>query len=147
MYAMPCDLGMTWDGTDCAGTRLALSWNNGTSNWTTLGSGNSVTGRANTLTMDTLVDAGSPYPAATNCYYSTAHGFPIGTWHLPARDELDVLFGNRSAIGGFTSSSGYYWTSSESSINNNDAWRKYLPSGGNGYGGKGASHYVRCIRR
>jgi len=51
--------------------------------------------------------------AANLCLYSSLpqNGFP---WYLPSRDELNIFYTNRIAIGGFSTSE--YWSSSESKI-------------------------------
>ena len=46
-------------------------------------------------------------------------------WYLPSKDELDKLYDNRAAIGGFAGA--YYWSSSESS--NDHAWGHDFSSG------------------
>jgi len=48
----------------------------------------------------------------------------ITNWRVPTKGELDVLFVNRVAIGGFDESgslpTGWYWSSSQ--LNDIDAW-------------------------
>jgi len=50
-------------------------------------------------------------PAGTNL---DAHGYK--DWHVPTKAELNVLFNNRAAIGGFNVSgsgpAGWYWSAS-----------------------------------
>ncbi len=46
-------------------------------------------------------------------------------WYLPSLYELDILFRNRGAIGGF--SGYYYWSSSE--YNDNSAWYQNFTNG------------------
>jgi hypothetical protein len=146
MYAMPCDIGMSWNGTNCTGTRSSLSWNNGTGNVMPEYTGNLITGKANTATLAASTDAGSPYAAASNCYNSTAYGYAVGTWFLPSHDELNLLYLNLSAIGGFSTGSNY-WTSSESTNYNYAAWYQNFSSGLQTTTNKFTSYAVRCIRR
>jgi len=63
-------------------------------------------------------------------------------WFLPSKDELNQLYLNNVAIGGFTLS--YYWSSSEYSVNN--AWRQNFGSGNNDNENKDYGISVRCIR-
>lgn len=104
-----------------------FSWNDGTANYvaTTMQDCKSAspgtqlscrTGRANT---DLLVALGTspspaPYVAARHCDDLVAHGH--SDWYLPAQDELNILWRNRVAIGGFDLSgsnpAGFYWSSS-----------------------------------
>jgi hypothetical protein len=63
-------------------------------------------------------------------------------WYLPARDELQILYNNRAAIGGFSPIT--YWSSTESSVNyaraldfSNDSWNSVI---------KYSPNVVRCVR-
>jgi len=142
MYTTPCDLGMTWNGSACTGTRTLLAWNNGTGNWTVTGIGNFITGKANTASLTASADVGSPYSAAIACYSLNANSYSTG-WFLPAKDELNTLYVNLSVIGGF--GTGNYWSSSESA--NSNAWYQSFSSGSQGSSGKNTGYVVRCVRR
>ena len=63
-------------------------------------------------------------------------------WFLPSKLELNQLYLNKTIIGGF--STGYYWSSSESSINN--AWAQSFDTGGQYGNSKNVPSYVRAIR-
>jgi hypothetical protein len=63
-----------------------------------------------TNTNAIVASAGS-YPAAAACRALGAD------WFLPAESELNVLYTNRTAIGGFNLSS-WYWSSTETNTNN-----------------------------
>jgi hypothetical protein len=63
-------------------------------------------------------------------------------WHLPSKDELNKMYLQRSAIGGFAS--GVYWSSSEL-----DALYAWDQSFGDGYpanANKPVAQYVRPVR-
>jgi hypothetical protein len=64
------------------------------------------TGAANTVIVSSACGAGT---AARLCADLVLGGY--SDWYLPSRDELEKLYINRSAIGGFTT--GYYWSSSD----------------------------------
>ena len=67
-------------------------------------------------------------------------------WHLPTKEELNLLFSNKEKIDGFKE--GFYWSCSEYSTTN--AWSQYWPSGGPGYQFtyyKTVAYYVRAVRR
>ena len=49
-----------------------------------------------------------------------------GDWFLPSKDELNKLYLNKDAIGGFTNTKPY-WTSSQ--IDNYDSWSQYFSIG------------------
>lgn len=126
IYAAPADEATT------------LSWNNG-SGYTVTGATSLNDGLANTNTLVGLSDAGAPYAAAVAC---RAKG---PGWYLPAIDELNVLYTNRSAIGGFKTSGQIYWSSSESAIYyaRTQIFNHGAASGNN----KPYERYVRCVRR
>jgi hypothetical protein len=66
------------------------------------------TGQANTTAI--VGQAGCTGGAAYICDNLVAGGY--GDWYLPSKDELNQLYLNRAAIGGFAAS--VYWTSTES---------------------------------
>ena len=144
MYTTPCDAGQTLSGGSCTGTRSGIKWNNGSSTWTVTGYTSLVTGLANTAGLVALIDGGAPYQAAAYCDGLTAHG--KSDWYLPARNELNILYTNRTAIGGFDVAGGqWYWSSSESV--NFYAWIQRFSDGSDHYGIKNYSYFVRCARR
>ncbi|MEI7788707.1 MAG: DUF1566 domain-containing protein [Chlorobiaceae bacterium] len=88
------------------------------------------------------------YPAS--CYPSTAaavaaayRGGGYSDWFLPSRDELQQLYLEKRAVGGFAASG--YWSSSENSAGN--AWFQNFNNGlqFNSFG-KGNFKHVRPVR-
>ncbi|MEI6452842.1 MAG: hypothetical protein WCP98_23220, partial [Actinomycetes bacterium] len=72
------------------------------------------TGQANTNAM--MAQAGSTGGAAWVCHDYTNADTGTGVysdWYLPSQDELNKLYINRVAIGGFAGADPYYWSSSE----------------------------------
>jgi hypothetical protein len=63
-------------------------------------------------------------------------------WYLPSRDELNQLYINRVAIGGFANF--YYWSSTENG--NLDAWFQYFSNGYQHSYNKVISNIVRAVR-
>jgi hypothetical protein len=63
-------------------------------------------------------------------------------WYLPSKDELNKLFINRTAIGGFALN--YYWSSSEYS--SNYAWTQVFSNGYQGNYYKDSGTRVRAVR-
>jgi hypothetical protein len=101
-------------------------------------------GLANT---NTLAGFGqTAHPAAFACKNLTTGGY--NTWYLPAKNELNTLYSNKSATPFATANSfvgSYYWSSTENDGGN--AWTQNL-SDGNQYGtNKSNSLYVRAVRR
>jgi len=96
------------------------------------------TGQANTTTIVTIQGAGSY--AAQLCNDLTVSGY--SDWFLPSKDELDKLYINKVAIGGFAD--GNYWSSSE--YDAYYAWGQGFGSGYQGYDVKYGSGWVRAVR-
>ena len=75
-----------------------------------------------------------------------AHGHD--DWRVPTKGELNVLFQNRAAIGGFdvsgSSPAGWYWSSSQSGYF--DAWDQRFSDGSQDDDGKDSVSSLRCVR-
>jgi len=75
-----------------------------------------------------------------------AHGHQ--DWRVPTKGELNVLFQNRAAIGGFNETcaggAGWYWSSSQ--VNNFVAWDQRFTDGTQYNGGKVNASSLRCVR-
>jgi hypothetical protein len=80
--------------------------------------------------------------AALRCFNMVLYGKT--NWYLPSKDELNVLYGQKTAVGGFSST--MYWTSTETWTNT--SWVQNFADGVqySNYS-KSGSYYVRCIRR
>lgn len=96
-------------------------------------------GLANTNQL--IADTQRLNPAAAYCYHLNLHGKT--DWFLPARDELNVLYLNRTAIARFASAG--YWSSSEN--NSGSAWRHGFNDGLQASSNKANDFSVRCVRR
>jgi hypothetical protein len=70
------------------------------------------------------------------------NGVAYGDWFLPAKGELNQMYVNRVAIGGF--SPFYYWSSSE--VNATSAWSHGFNGGGPQHGTKFNTDFVRPVR-
>jgi hypothetical protein len=110
------------------------------------------TGNQNTIDImaASCSQATSPV-AATVCGNLVLNGY--SDWFLPSKDELNILFLNKAAIGNFTTTGGaggtsaYYWSSSEVTSNNFSAWAQDFESGVQGVGSnKDGSWKVRAVR-
>lgn len=144
MYVTRCDAGMTWNGTACTGSRFELTWNNGTTNYTTTGITNTATGEANTNALAALSDAGADYAAAEHCF-----GFDDGNgntdWYLPSRQELSLLYDGQSTIGEFGPAGKFYWSSTDATVNTGYALR--IDTGASVNLVKSISAFLRCARK
>jgi hypothetical protein len=76
--------------------------------------------------------------------YSVAvGGISYGDWYLPSKFELNLLYLQKSVVGGFANS--YYWSSFE--FNSNEAWTQSFQNGMGGNAFKANSSYcVRAVR-
>jgi hypothetical protein len=114
-------------------TRSTVSTTNGLANTNTLYAfGSSIT---------------TGHPAAYYCKTLTLGGY--NTWYLPAKEELNTLYSNKSATPFATADSfvgSYYWSSTEN--NGTTAWNQGF-LGGYQFGGhfKNGSYYARAVRR
>lgn len=121
---------------------------NGATDSLTKAAGNSMTehgttsttdGIANTITMAGFSDAA----AAKYCNDMVYGGYD--DWFLPAKDQLTFLYGNKAAIGGFSSSQ--YWSSTEGSYL--FVWMQYyvdFSSGASGSTANSGAKPIRCMR-
>jgi hypothetical protein len=81
-------------------------------------------------------------------YAAKLDGHGHQDWRVPTKSELNVLFNNRAAIGGFDISgsnpAGWYWSSSQGS--NYGAWDQRSSDGGQLNDGKDVDSSLRCVR-
>ena len=97
-------------------------------------------GTGNQNTIDIMAGCATAGIAASLCGDLVLGGY--SDWYLPSKDELNKLYINRVAVGGF--SSGTYWSSSE--FNYTNAWYQYFPDGSQGNFYKYFTYYVRAVR-
>ena len=103
-------------------------------------------GVANTTTLFGFGSAA--HPAAYYCRALTTGGY--NTWYLPAKNELNTLYSNKSAVPFATANAfvgSTYWSSTEA--NGNYAWYQNF-NGGTQYGDSSKNDgfaYVRAVRR
>jgi hypothetical protein len=118
-----------------------IGWYNGSVASSTGATGTAIgTGSANTTAIITIQD-GTPTSYAAGL--ARAHnGGGYTDWYLPSKDELNKLYLNRTAIGGFAND--YYWSSTE--ISNTLAILKNFGFGNQENLGKSYPAYVRAIR-
>ncbi len=83
---------------------------------------------------------GSGNYAAKLCYDLVLGGYTA--WYLPSKDELNMLFINREAIGGFAPVP--YWSSTESE--SNKAWHECFSNGYQSNTNMGNVYHVRAVR-
>ncbi len=115
-----------------------IQWYNG-SFTTTEATGTALgTGQANTTAIVTSQGVGNY--AAQVCNDLVLGGYD--DWYLPSKDELNKLYLNRVAVGGFVNA--FYWSSSE--INVTTAWLQTFNNGNQYDATKLNDAYVRAVR-
>jgi hypothetical protein len=114
-----------------------IQWYNGS--YVTTNALSTTDGAANTDSIIKYQGAGDY--AAYLC--DTLNAFGHSDWYLPAQDELNALYQNKDAIGGFSSDG--YWSSTES--DDSSAWDQFFGSGNQDLSGKSSGFRVRCVRR
>ena len=113
----------------------------GCSGTTMTGADGNAIGTGNQNTIDIEAGCTTVGTAADICANLSLNTYT--DWYLPSKDELNKLYINKTAIGGFASAA-YYWSSSEES--SSAAWCQYF---GNGYQGNFSKldyYYVRAVR-
>ena len=125
-----------------------IEWDNGTSRYTGATGDGLYAGAMNTtiIVATQMADnqTGNFTFTAKVCadYSVTEGGVTYGDWYLPSKYELNLLYAQKTLIGGFATY--YYWSSTESGIYY--AWVKHFDDGYQNDLGKYATHYVRAIR-
>jgi hypothetical protein len=71
-------------------------------------------------------------------------GNGLTDWYLPSKDELNELFQAKASVGEFKVD--FYWSSSQHSTSNANAWAQAFSTGGVLSRGKNFGYYVRPIR-
>ncbi|MBK6346529.1 MAG: DUF1566 domain-containing protein [Bacteroidales bacterium] len=87
-----------------------------------------------------MADCAEAGIAARICGDLVLNGY--SDWYLPSKDELNMLYINRIAIGGFAGT--YYWSSTE--YDNDTAWIQFFGNGFQVNGGKNFTAYVCAVR-
>ena len=141
------DLKWAPDATTGFNTKFSTSDTEGEGNWAVIG----------TADAEGAADAAANYPAFNYAKTYTATGYSSG-WFLPSKGELYIIYLTKPEInqgmdaiiatGGTAKklpTSGYSWSSSQSSTNANLAWYKYLGSGGQDVTQKNNNGSVRVV--
>lgn len=104
------------------------------------------TGAANTQAIVTEYGEDEPYADRSDYPAKLSDDLEHGgysDWFLPSRYELNEMYTQREAIGGFASTAAY-WSSTESGALN--AWARSFDNENQGYWSKGQTYRVRAVR-
>lgn len=104
------------------------------------------TGQANTTAIVNIQGVGSYAAKLCDDYTNLANGTGVyNDWFLPSKDELNKLYENKDAIGGFADADAYYWSSSEGSASL--AWYQVFVGGNQDDVNKAYDYFlVRAVR-
>ena len=81
-------------------------------------------------------------------YTVTENKVEFSDWYLPSRFELDLLYKQRLAVGGFNTTNGIYWSSTETTTEPaTQAWEQEFKFGSQLEDDKDMPNQVRCIRK
>jgi hypothetical protein len=125
----------------------AMRWNVGSDIHTMAFANGMGAGKANTVIIVTSQGFGDGDTHAAricNEYSVTIGGVQYGDWYLPSKYELNLLYLQRTVVGGFANY--WYWSSSEATIGTS-AWSQNFGDGSiYEYWAKWATYCVRAIR-
>ena len=123
-----------------------IRWYNGTYRYTGTTGDGLYAGSMNTamIVATQMADNQTGNFAAKVCadYSVTVSGVTYGDWYLPSKHELNLLYLQKTVVGGFASA--YYWSSSE--FDYYYAWSLYFDYGYQDYASKNTTNYVRAVR-
>ena len=129
-----------------ADQNTGIQWFNGTYRYTGTAGDGLYAGAMNTamIVATQMADNQSGSFAAKVCadYSVTVGGVTYGDWYLPSKYELNLLYLQKIAVGGFASA--YYWSSTE--YDGSNAWEQYFGSGFQYGHSKYGTDYVRAVR-
>jgi hypothetical protein len=125
----------------------SMQWYNGTYRFTgTTGDGLNAGAMNTALIVATqMADNQTGNFAAKVCadYSVTVGGITYGDWYLPSKYELNLLYLQKTIVGGFSSSG--YWSSSE--FDSGGAWYQFFGNGSqNSFVKSNFTFYVRAVR-
>ncbi len=135
-----------------------VRWYAGTNGSTQAKGDGPYAGKANTAIIIAaqvaIGDDGSTYAARIcNELQITENGKTYGDWYLPSKQELNLMYQNKTTIdatatanGGSAFVNAYYWSSTERSDNYAYAWIKSFVNGVYLYGNKSTAFRVRAVR-
>jgi hypothetical protein len=92
------------------------------------------------VARDIEVGCTTPGTAADICANLTIAGY--NDWFLPSKDELNQMYLNKAAIGGFANDG--YWSSTE--VGFYDAWLQSFGDGYQNFSYKFDNFFVRAVR-
>ncbi len=126
-----------------------LAWNPGKAVATGANSDALYTGRKNSEKIVAVQGTGLQYAARVCIEFTTpSDNVVYKDWYLPSRYELNLLYQQKTVVGGFNLTSGIYWSSTECTTTpETSAWEQEFKFGSQHEDDKDMPDQVRCIRR
>ncbi len=129
-----------------------VKWRGGSSNYLTMARGDEIyAGKMNTSVIISVHSAKNDYDDHAALLCANYQGGGYGDWYLPSKEELNLMYQNKTPInviatanGGSAFSNSVYWSSTENS--DIGAWRQYFLDGSQYANNKGNTNSVRAIR-
>lgn len=122
-----------------------IAWSNGVLKITGASGDGIGAGEMNTTIAVTAQMPDDPYgnfaPKVCSDYSVTFNGVLYGDWYLPSSHELNLLYAQRTIVGGFTTNR--YWSSTEF---DDFSYRMDFSNGFSGLAGRTNTYNVRAIR-
>jgi hypothetical protein len=123
-----------------------IQWYNGTFRYTGTTGDGLYAGAMNTamIVATQMADNQTGNFAAKVCaeYSVTDGGITYGDWYLPSKHELNLLYLQKTVVGGFAND--FYWSSTE--VDDFFAWELYFGDGTQYPPNKIGAYYVRAVR-
>ncbi|MBE9510953.1 MAG: DUF1566 domain-containing protein [Bacteroidetes bacterium] len=123
-----------------------IEWYNGIKRYTNTSGDGLGAGAMNTsliIALQTTDNQVGNFAAKVCADYSvTVDGVTYGDWYLPSKHELDLLFNQKTIVGGFAND--YYWSSTE--FSSHSAWSQNFSIGFQYNLDKSLPYGVRAIR-
>jgi hypothetical protein len=116
-----------------------IQWYNGSNTTTNAVRDGIGAGKFNTERI--IANQGPGAYAAQIC--ANYQGGNYGDWYLPSKYELNLLYLQKTVVGGFASNN-YYWSSTE--YINYDAWDQAFSNGSQDNANKSSTSFVRAVR-
>jgi hypothetical protein len=131
---------------------VGVKWRGGSSNYSTMARGDEVYAcKKNTYVIISVHSAKNDFDNHAALLCANYQGGGYGDWYLPSKEELNLMYQNRTQINATATANGgngfansLYWSSTENS--NIDAWGQYFLNGNQSSNSKSTTSRVRAVR-
>ena len=126
-----------------------IAWNSGKPVITGANADVPYSGQSNSEKIVSVQNNTNPCAAKLCLDFTTSSNNVVyNDWYLPSRYELNLLYQQKTVVGGFNITSGIYWSSTESvATPETSAWEQEFRYGSQHEDDKDLSDQVRCVRK